>query len=100
MEHYFILFLRYNNKSNWQVINISKSSSMVRGQWGFHLHKNRFQLKTFLEVLVWPVKGWPNMEPVSGKDLAEIFKSITLHKVKRDEGLNFLRKGGVTYVTG
>jgi hypothetical protein len=37
---------------------------------------------------------------ISGKDLAEIFKSITLHKVRRVEGLNFLRKGGVTYVTG
>jgi hypothetical protein len=37
---------------------------------------------------------------ISGKDLAEIFKSITLHKVRRAEGLNFLRKGGVTYATG
>jgi hypothetical protein len=37
---------------------------------------------------------------ISGKDLAEIFKSITFHKVRRVEGLNFLRKGGVTYVTG
>ncbi len=37
---------------------------------------------------------------ISGRDPAEIFKSITLHKVRRAEGLNFLRKGGVTYVTG
>ncbi len=36
----------------------------------------------------------------SGKDPAGIFKSITLLKVKRAEGLNFLRNGGVTYVTG
>jgi hypothetical protein len=37
---------------------------------------------------------------ISGKNLAEIFKSITLHKVRTAEGLSFLRKGGVTYVTG
>jgi hypothetical protein len=37
---------------------------------------------------------------ISGKDPAGIFKSITLHKVKRAEGLSFLRNGGVTYVTG
>jgi hypothetical protein len=37
---------------------------------------------------------------ISGKDLAEIFKSITLHKIKRAKGLSFLRNGGVTYVTG
>ncbi len=35
----------------------------------------------------------------SGKDLAGIFKSITLLKVRRVEGLSFLRNGGVTYVT-
>jgi hypothetical protein len=37
---------------------------------------------------------------ISGKDPADIFKSITLPKFKRAEGLNFLRNGGVTYVTG
>jgi hypothetical protein len=37
---------------------------------------------------------------ISGKDLAEIFKSITLHKIRRAEGLSVLRNGGVTYVTG
>jgi hypothetical protein len=36
---------------------------------------------------------------INGKDPAEIFKSITLHKIRRAEGLNFLRNGGVTYVT-
>jgi hypothetical protein len=36
---------------------------------------------------------------INGKDLAGIYKSITLHKIKGVEGLNFLRKGGVTYVT-
>jgi hypothetical protein len=37
---------------------------------------------------------------ISGKDPAKIFKSITLHKIRRAEGLSFLRNGGVTYVTG
>ncbi len=37
---------------------------------------------------------------ISGKDPAEIFKSITLHKIRRAEGLSFLRNRGVTYVTG
>jgi hypothetical protein len=36
---------------------------------------------------------------ISGKDPAEIFKSIIPHKVRRVEGLSFLRNGGVTYVT-
>jgi hypothetical protein len=36
----------------------------------------------------------------SGKGPARIFKSITLLKVRRAEGLSFLRNGGVTYVTG
>jgi hypothetical protein len=35
-----------------------------------------------------------------GKDPAGIFKSITFLKVRRTEGFNFLRIGGVTYVTG
>jgi len=33
---------------------------------------------------------------ISGKDPAEIYKPITLHKIRRAEGLSFLRKGGVT----
>ncbi len=37
---------------------------------------------------------------ISGKDPTEIFKSITLPKFKRAEGLSFLKNGGVTYVTG
>jgi hypothetical protein len=37
---------------------------------------------------------------ISGKDQGGIFKFITLHKVRRAEGLSFLRNGGVTYVTG
>jgi hypothetical protein len=37
---------------------------------------------------------------INGKDPAEIFKSITLHKIRRAEGFIFLRNGGVTYVTG
>ncbi len=37
---------------------------------------------------------------ISGRDPAEIYKSITLHKIRRAEGLSFLRNGGVTYVTG
>jgi hypothetical protein len=32
---------------------------------------------------------------ISGKDPAGIYKSITLHKIKGAEGLDFLRKGGV-----
>jgi hypothetical protein len=36
---------------------------------------------------------------ISGKGPAGIYKSITLHKIKRTKGLSFLRKGGVTYVT-
>jgi hypothetical protein len=35
---------------------------------------------------------------INGKDLAGIYKSI--YKIKEVEGLNFLKKGGVTYVTG
>jgi hypothetical protein len=37
---------------------------------------------------------------ISGKDPAEIYKSITLHKTKGAEGLSFLKNGGVTYVIG
>jgi hypothetical protein len=37
---------------------------------------------------------------INGKDLAGIYKSITFYKIKEVEGLNFLKKGGVTYVTG
>jgi hypothetical protein len=37
---------------------------------------------------------------INEKDLVGIYKSITLHKIKGAEGLSFLRKGGVTYVTG
>jgi hypothetical protein len=37
---------------------------------------------------------------ISGKDPTETFKSITLHKIRRAEGLKFLRNEGVTYVTG
>ncbi len=35
----------------------------------------------------------------NGKDPVGIYKSITFYKIKEAEGLNFLRKGGVTYVT-
>jgi len=37
---------------------------------------------------------------IKGKDHGGIFKFITLLKVRRAEGLSFLRNGGVTYVTG
>ncbi len=37
---------------------------------------------------------------ISGKDPVEIFKSITLPKFRRVEGLSFLKNRGVTYVTG
>jgi len=37
---------------------------------------------------------------INGKDPTRIYKSNTLHKIKGAEGLNFLRKGGVTFVTG
>jgi hypothetical protein len=36
---------------------------------------------------------------ISGKDLAWIYKFIMFYKIEEAEGLNFLRKGGVTYVT-
>ncbi len=36
---------------------------------------------------------------INAKDLARIYKSIMFYKVKEAEGLNFLKKGGVTYVT-
>ncbi len=36
---------------------------------------------------------------ISGKDPAGIYKSITFYKIKEADGLIFLRKGGVTYVT-
>jgi hypothetical protein len=36
---------------------------------------------------------------ISGKDHAGICESIMFYKIDEAEGLNFLRKGGVTYVT-
>jgi hypothetical protein len=36
---------------------------------------------------------------ISGKDPTRIYKSIMVCKIEKVEGLNFLRKGGVTYVT-
>jgi len=36
---------------------------------------------------------------ISGKDHAWIFKSIMFYKIDEAEGLNFLKNGGVTYVT-
>jgi hypothetical protein len=36
---------------------------------------------------------------ISGKGPTRIYKSITFYKIKEDEGLNYLRKGWVTYVT-
>jgi hypothetical protein len=37
---------------------------------------------------------------IIGKDHAGIYKSIMFYRIKDVEGLDFLRKGGVTYVTG
>jgi hypothetical protein len=37
---------------------------------------------------------------ISGKDHAGIFKSIMFYMLDEVEGLNFLKNGGVTYVTG
>jgi hypothetical protein len=37
---------------------------------------------------------------INEKDHGGIFKFITFHKVRRAEGLSFLRNGGVTHVTG
>jgi hypothetical protein len=37
---------------------------------------------------------------ISGKNFTRIYKSIMFYKIKKVEGLNFLRDGGVTYVTG
>ncbi len=36
---------------------------------------------------------------ISGKDLVGIYKSIMFYKIEKDEGIIFLRKGGITYVT-
>jgi hypothetical protein len=36
---------------------------------------------------------------INGKGPIGIYKSITFYKIKEAEGLNFLRKGRVTYVT-
>jgi hypothetical protein len=36
----------------------------------------------------------------SGKNPAGIHKSIMFYMIEEAEGFNFLRKGGVTYVTG
>ncbi len=36
---------------------------------------------------------------INGKDLTRIYRSIMFYRTKKAEGLNFLRKGGVTYVT-
>jgi hypothetical protein len=37
---------------------------------------------------------------INGKDPARIYKSIMFYKIEKAEGLSFLRKGGVIYVTG
>jgi hypothetical protein len=37
---------------------------------------------------------------INGKDLAGIYKSIMFYRIKEVEGLSFLKKGGVKYVTG
>jgi len=37
---------------------------------------------------------------ISGKDPAGIYKSIMFYKIKEAEGLNFLKKGKVTYAIG
>jgi hypothetical protein len=36
---------------------------------------------------------------INGKDLTGIYRFIMFYRTKEAEGLNFLRKGGVTYVT-
>jgi hypothetical protein len=36
---------------------------------------------------------------VSGRDLTWIYKYIMFYKIREAKGFNFLRKGGVTYVT-
>jgi hypothetical protein len=36
---------------------------------------------------------------ISGKDHVKIYRSIMFYRTEETEGLNFLRKGGVTYVT-
>jgi hypothetical protein len=37
---------------------------------------------------------------INGKDPARIYISIMFYMITKVEGLNFLRKGGVTYVIG
>jgi hypothetical protein len=37
---------------------------------------------------------------IIGKDPTGIYKSIMFYMIKEVEGLNLLRKGGVTYVIG
>jgi hypothetical protein len=37
---------------------------------------------------------------ISGKNHTRIYKSIMFYRTKKVKGLNFLRKGGVTYVIG
>jgi hypothetical protein len=36
---------------------------------------------------------------INGKNITGIFKFIMFYKIDEAEGLNFLRNGGVTYVT-
>jgi hypothetical protein len=36
---------------------------------------------------------------ISGKDLVGIYKSIMFYNIEKNEGIIFLMKGGVTYVT-
>jgi hypothetical protein len=36
---------------------------------------------------------------ISGRDPVGIYKSIMFYMIEEVEGLKFLRKGGVTYVT-
>ncbi len=40
------------------------------------------------------------MMGINGKDHRRIYKSIMFCKTKEVEGPNFLKKGGVTYVSG
>jgi hypothetical protein len=37
---------------------------------------------------------------ISGKDPPGIYKSIMFYMIEKAKGLIFIRKGGVTYVTG
>lgn len=44
VDLYFLIFWKPNNRLDQQVVGSCKSSSIVEGQQGFHMHTSGFEL--------------------------------------------------------